>query len=153
MIAARRGHAGCLGVVIGAGADMHMVNNDEPCTTALMLAARHHHPECVQLLLTAGVDVDQQSPEISRTALMYAAAAGQLPTVRLLIGAGADLSIRSAHGETALSLARSHGQRECAALLTGQFREQTRALAAILNSERALQRGASLLGSRVWSAE
>jgi ankyrin repeat protein len=119
MIAAARGHAGCLGARIGAGADMHRVNNDEPCTTALMLAARHHHPECVQLLLAAGVDVDQLSPEDSRTALMNAAAAGQLPTVHLLIGACADLSIRSAHGETALSLARSHGQEECAALLTG----------------------------------
>jgi hypothetical protein len=47
------------------------------------------------------------------------AAAGQLPTVRVLIGAGEDLSIWSAHGETALSLARSNGQEECAALLTG----------------------------------
>jgi hypothetical protein len=71
---------------------MHKVNNDEPCTTALMLAARHHHPECVQ-------------PD------------------------------------------------RCLKASLSQFREQTRASAAIVKSERALQLGASLLGSRVWSAE
>ncbi len=56
MLAANKGHVGCVQALLGAGA--HLQSIDENGNTALMLAANKGHVDCVQALLDAGANSD-----------------------------------------------------------------------------------------------
>src|SRR5262249_18348237 len=77
-----------------------------------------------RLILDRGADVNAVDP-LGRTALMYAATSDLLPmgVVKLLIERGANVNARSQHaqsgdtGQTALDLAKTHGDTPTLALL------------------------------------
>ena len=65
------------------------INIDQGKKTPLMQAAAIGNNEIVQILLTAGADID--ATDFDGTVLMQACKKGHLETVKLLIKAGADI--------------------------------------------------------------
>ena len=60
-----------------------------------------------ELAIMDGADVNNQGPTTGYTLLHYVSSRGQLDMCQLLITRGADLTLRTATGETALDLART----------------------------------------------
>ena len=87
-------------LLIAAGADVN-VRDDDSDMTVLMMAAVSGHTEAVQLLTAAGADINARN-SCGYTALMMAESA---ETVQLLIAAGADVNVRNDNGMTALMMA------------------------------------------------
>ena len=85
MLAANKGHVGCVQALLGAGA--HLQSIDENGNTALMLAANKGHVDCVRSLV--GTPLDQKNNE-GDTALMLAANKGHVDCVQALLDAGAN---------------------------------------------------------------
>jgi hypothetical protein len=94
--------AAAVRVLLEAGADpfAKTVNGVTPLGSAAQLA-----PEVTELLLKAGVPVDEPSDSDGRTPLWQAACAGNVGVVRLLLSAGADPALRVA-GLSAVECAR-----------------------------------------------
>src|SRR5262249_888815 len=94
-------------------------------TIALLQTASFGDLRATRLMLDRGADVNAVDP-LGRTALMYAATSDSLPldVVKLLIERGANVNARSQHaqsgdtGQTALDLAKAHGETPIVALLT-----------------------------------
>jgi len=86
--------------------------------TALLLASGRGHPEAVQVLIDAGVNVNNETVR-GGTALMWAAAAqkNSTETVRVLLGAGAKVNAKTSDGCTALMDAAMHGNTGTARVL------------------------------------
>lgn len=61
--------------------------------------------ENVERFLDTGVDVNCIDPMTGETALMQAAHNGSVEVVKLLLSSGADVTIRTRSGQTALSIA------------------------------------------------
>ena len=57
MHAVQNGHAGCVEVLLNAGASIEAVNLLD--MTALMYASQKGHADCVKLLLKAGANKDE----------------------------------------------------------------------------------------------
>lgn len=76
--------------------------------TALHITTLHSHASIVQLLISAGADVDAPDAD-GCTALHIAAEAGDTHIVRLLLDAGADADAADGGGETPLHLASEQG--------------------------------------------
>jgi ankyrin repeat protein len=77
----------------------------------------------VTLLLERGANVNAQAAGLSRTNLTplhLAARNGHTAVCRLLLAAGADQTMLSSSGKTALSLALAEGHEECGVVLTQQ---------------------------------
>ena len=70
--------------------------------TALFLAVERNHPQTVQILLSAGVDVDS-TDSTGQTALHRATRRGREVLVRQLLWNGADVDIQDDEGKTAWS--------------------------------------------------
>jgi ankyrin repeat protein len=75
---------------------------DKKGVPILCLAARTGHGGILNLLLTAGASINMQSEDRGNTALMDAAAGGNLQIVEDLLALGADVSIKSKNGQSAL---------------------------------------------------
>jgi hypothetical protein len=93
-------------------------------TAAVAPPARHWAPAvaaCAQVLAKAGAQLDQQEEDDGHTPLMLAALNDQAGCVRRLLTLGADTSLRSRAGETALEIASLHGRQEVAALLSSYY--------------------------------
>ncbi|MEZ5308176.1 MAG: DUF3421 domain-containing protein [Pyrinomonadaceae bacterium] len=102
-LAAARDKRDSLKYLFGVGVD---VNDSDPNdgTTALMLAAGEGHGKAVEMILSAGANVNAQAND-GRTALMLAAANSKSNTTKLLIKAKANLNLRDDQGLTALGWA------------------------------------------------
>jgi ankyrin repeat protein len=112
MAAAYYGHRPIVKVLLAAGADTHLLSDNDGLgragMTALMLAvgsffASNRH-QLAQQLIAGGADVNQRGIG-GKTAIMYAALAGSGYTecVETLIAAGADLDLQDDRGHTVLS--------------------------------------------------
>jgi ankyrin repeat protein len=97
--------SGLATILLKAGANANA--RDVEGTTALMLAAQHY-PENVKALIDAGAELNTRDNG-GCTALMHS---DDVEVVRILVNAGADTSIKSKEGETALGMARRYGQTE-----------------------------------------
>src|SRR5207249_4107292 len=67
-------------------------------------------PEIVELLIARGTPVDGRGSPAAHTPLHEAAFNGDLPLVGLLLASGADRSLRTGEGETALDIAVKQGR-------------------------------------------
>mmetsp|Transcript_117958 Transcript_117958/g.333633 ORF Transcript_117958/g.333633 Transcript_117958/m.333633 type:complete len:203 (+) Transcript_117958:3-611(+) len=90
--------------------------------TSLMIAARHGQLDVIDRALETSCSQPQLDlvDEHGNTALMIAAREGHLGVVKSLIGAGADLAMRNAEGQTAVDLAKTEDIRE--AIRAGEAR-------------------------------
>ena len=77
----------------------------------LTLAAYYGFEDCVEVLLRHGAPVNAQSVS-GQTPLMRAVGSRSLPTVSLLLASGADRSLRTQSGLTALDIAVALGSDE-----------------------------------------
>lgn len=128
MVAARIGDEEAVEMLTTAGANVNA--KDQYGRTALMLAcadANHldlpsamspHSLDIVTLLLRSGACINQQDTD-GLTAVMYAVMRGALPEVKLLIQRGADPTIKTKAGKSALFLADERGFVEIAMFLRG----------------------------------
>lgn len=100
LTAANHGQAGAVDILLQAGAD--------PCKctdtgwSPLSIAAYKGHDEVVKLLLEEGAPTEEEDPTLS--ALLQAATKGLPDTVELLLKHGADHTVTTKKGDTALSI-------------------------------------------------
>ncbi|XP_026090625.1 ankycorbin-like isoform X1 [Carassius auratus] len=114
-VAATRGQAECLAVILAHGADVSL--QDASGFTALHLAAKNNHPECAKKLLQAKCVVDAADSS-GRTALHHAAASGDTVIVQLLCEHKCHVNLKDSDGFTPLLLSASHSHAEvCQSLL------------------------------------
>lgn len=114
MIAASRGAARCLEMLVVAGADLEQANPRH--MTALMLAANNGWVDCVRVLINARVDLEARDHE-GWTAAMFAGASGRLGCMEALAQAGADLAAKDIKKRTAAHYARDMGCEKAAAMV------------------------------------
>ncbi|KAL1783507.1 ankyrin repeat domain-containing protein 24 isoform X1 [Sigmodon hispidus] len=101
-LAAMRGAAGCLEVMLAQGSDV--MSTDGAGYNALHLAAKYGHPECLKQLLEASCVVDIEDSS-GWTALHHAAAGGCLSCSKLLCSFKAHMNPRDRSGATPLIIA------------------------------------------------
>jgi hypothetical protein len=90
---------------------------DKKGVPILCLAARTGHRGILNLLLSAGASIDMQSEDRGNTALMDAAAGGYVQIVEDLLGLGADVSLKSKNGQSALIISVGRNDLSISALL------------------------------------
>ena len=104
-LAAQKGHAQVVDLLLRAGASKDKTSADEG--TALFIAAFNGHAAVVELLLAAGADKEKARTD-GATPLYGAVMKGQRQVVDLLLRAGADV-MKSYNGITLLAIAeRTH---------------------------------------------
>uniref|UniRef100_A0A673IQW4 Ankycorbin-like n=1 Tax=Sinocyclocheilus rhinocerous TaxID=307959 RepID=A0A673IQW4_9TELE len=114
-VAATRGQAECLAVILAHGADVSL--QDASGFTALHLAAKNNHPECAKKLLQTKCVVDAPD-SFGRTALHHAAASGDTVIVQLLCEHKCHVNLKDSDGFTPLLLSARHAHAEvCQSLL------------------------------------
>ena len=84
--------------------------------TALAIACRNGSDEAAEALCAHGAELDARD-DSQRTPLMLAAWEGHTKICEMLLALGADPSLKSKQGKTALDCAREYNKPECAALL------------------------------------
>jgi ankyrin repeat protein len=120
-LAALNGHAGCVRVLLAAGANVEAV--DQLHATALHWAALGGHVTCVKLLIDAHANINAMDC-LGRTALHWAAKNGHLSAIQCLVEAGADLLRSGRAALTPSETAAVEMQHAAAQLLTGLERRQ-----------------------------
>ncbi|XP_053557170.1 ankycorbin isoform X2 [Bombina bombina] len=109
-VAATKGNAECLRVILAHGVDNISVQ-DTAGHTALHVAVKNNHLECVKKLLQAKCPVE--STDISgKISLHYAAINGFLPAVQMLCEQKSPINIKDSDGNTPLLLSVLHGHTE-----------------------------------------
>ncbi|XP_023572784.1 ankyrin repeat domain-containing protein 24 isoform X2 [Octodon degus] len=116
-LAAMRGAASCLEVMLAQGANV--LSTDGAGYSALHLAAKYGHPQCLKQLLQASCMVDTEDSS-GWTALHHAAAGGCLSCSELLCSFKAHLNPRDRSGSTPLILAAQMCHAELCRLLLQQ---------------------------------
>ena len=114
--AAACGHADNVRTLVEQGADLEA--RDDMEETALQKAAGAGAVDALRALIDAGADVDARSPDW--TSLMSAVSSTNVEVVKMLVLKGANSTIETAWGETALTLALRNGQEAIASFLTDQ---------------------------------
>ncbi|NWS30126.1 RAI14 protein, partial [Polioptila caerulea] len=108
-LAATKGHAECLRIMVTHGADV--TAQDGAGHSALHLAAKNSHPDCIKRLLQSKCPVDS-TDNTGKTALHYAAACGCLQAVQLLCEHKCPANIKDLDGNIPLLLAVQNGHTE-----------------------------------------
>ncbi|NXD14890.1 RAI14 protein, partial [Nothocercus nigrocapillus] len=108
-LAATKGHAECLRIMVTHGADV--AAQDGAGHSALHLAAKNSHPDCVKRLLQCKCPADS-TDNSGKTALHYAAACGCLQVVQLLCEHKCPINIKDLDGNIPLLLAVQNGHTE-----------------------------------------
>ncbi|XP_036444446.1 ankycorbin isoform X3 [Colossoma macropomum] len=114
-VAATRGQAECLAVILAHGADISVV--DASGSSALHLAAKNNHQDCAKKLIQSKCVVDALDG-VGRTALHHAAASGSVVIVQLLCEHKCPVNLKDTDGFTPLLLSARHAHAEvCRSLL------------------------------------
>ncbi|XP_037979494.1 ankycorbin isoform X3 [Motacilla alba alba] len=108
-LAATKGHAECLRIMVTHGADV--TAQDGAGHSALHLAAKNSHPDCIRRLLQSKCPADS-TDNSGKTALHYAAACGCLQAVQLLCEHKCPINIKDLDGNIPLLLAVQNGHTE-----------------------------------------
>ncbi|NXL48973.1 RAI14 protein, partial [Podilymbus podiceps] len=108
-LAATKGHAECLRIMVTHGADV--TAQDGAGHSALHLAAKNSHPDCIKRLLQSKCPSDS-SDNSGKTALHYAAACGCLLAVQLLCEHKCPTNVKDLDGNVPLLLAVQNGHME-----------------------------------------
>ncbi|KAF1440527.1 RAI14 protein, partial [Pygoscelis papua] len=108
-LAATKGHAECLRIMVTHGADV--TAQDGAGHSALHLAAKNSHPDCIKRLLQSKCPADS-TDNSGKTALHYAAACGCLQAVQLLCEHRCPINIKDLDGNIPLLLAVQNGHME-----------------------------------------
>ena len=112
---ARRGHAGCLKVLMQARTAMDKYKHRSVYHEALEEAATWGRIACVKILVKAGADVNKMN--VNGPLLVRAAGRGHTECVEFLLSKGADVNAVEYMGRTACHLAARHGHEDCLYLL------------------------------------
>ncbi|RXN26955.1 ankycorbin-like protein [Labeo rohita] len=147
-VAATRGQAECLAVILAHGADVslqdasaasgdtvivqllcehkcHVNLKDSDGFTPLLLSARHAHTEVCQSLLDWGADINARDKN-GRTAVLLASESSCPAAVELLVQRGADLQMVDSLGHDVLHYAKLSGSSEVQTILnTALHRQQS----------------------------
>jgi hypothetical protein len=117
------GHRDTAETLLDAGADVLAVSRNDEDNLAINAAAAGPHadrrPGLVRLLIERGCPVDGRGSPRGHTPLHEAAFNGDTALVMLLLEGGADRSLRTGEGQTALDIAVAGGRDEVARLLGG----------------------------------
>lgn len=114
-LAATKGNADCLKVMLTHGADVSA--QDLSGHTALHLSVKHNHIECVKRLLQSKCPTECTDSS-GRTCVHYAAANGNLPMLQLLCENKCLLNVKDSDGNTPLLISVQYGHLEaCKCLL------------------------------------
>ncbi|CAN9504934.1 unnamed protein product [Ophioblennius macclurei] len=114
-VAATRGQAECLSVILAHGADPSVT--DITGFNPLHLAAKNNHLECCRKLLQSKCPVDALDSS-GKSALHHAAAGGNVQIVQLLCELKSPVNLKDAEGFTPLLSSAKHGHAEvCGVLL------------------------------------
>lgn len=116
MVAAGRGHAEIVELLLAAGADPHLMEASMGAT-ALHKAAQGGNENVIRLLINHGAFVDQQSPILGNTPLIDAVLHRHESAVNLLLEHGAHTFIVNHWQQSALQLARADGLASIALLI------------------------------------
>ncbi|NXG78670.1 RAI14 protein, partial [Baryphthengus martii] len=108
-LAATKGHAECLRIMVTHGADV--TAQDGAGHSALHLAAKNSHPDCIKRLLQSKCPADS-TDNSGKTALHYAAACGCLQVVQLLCEHKCPINVKDLDGNIPLLLAVLNGHME-----------------------------------------
>ncbi|XP_008944165.1 PREDICTED: ankycorbin, partial [Merops nubicus] len=108
-LAASRGHAECLRIMVTHGADV--TAQDGAGHSALHLAAKNSHPDCIKRLLQSKCPADS-TDNSGKTALHYAVAFSCLQAVQLLCEHKCPINIKDLDGNIPLLLAVQNGHTE-----------------------------------------
>uniref|UniRef100_A0A8C3QW34 Retinoic acid induced 14 n=1 Tax=Cyanoderma ruficeps TaxID=181631 RepID=A0A8C3QW34_9PASS len=108
-LAATKGHAECLRIMVTHGADV--TAQDGAGHSALHLAAKNSHSDCIKRLLQSKCPADS-TDNSGKTALHYAAACGCLQAVQLLCEHKCPINTKDLDGNIPLLLAVQNGHTE-----------------------------------------
>lgn len=116
------GHRETAEALLDAGADVLAVSRNGEGNLAINAAAgprADRRPDIIWLLIARRCPVDGRGSPSGHTPLHEAAFNGDLAVIRLLLNRGADRSLRTGGGQTALEIAGTQGRHEVARLLSG----------------------------------
>ncbi|XP_036385987.1 ankycorbin isoform X1 [Megalops cyprinoides] len=114
-VAATRGQAECLAVILAHGADASVM--DASGFSALHLAAKNNHQECAKKLIQSKCVIDALDSS-GKTALHHAAASGSVVIVQLLCEHKCPVNLKDTEGFTPLLLSARHAHAEvCRSLM------------------------------------
>ena len=116
IMAAYLGHTAVLELLLQAGADLGVLDPGMKAT-ALHAAAYAGRTEAASVLIAHGIAINTQGPYNGYTALHDAIWENNIDTARVILEAGADLTLQSHSGETALSFAKSKHRRDIVAMI------------------------------------
>ena len=114
-LAAWQGHRAVVQTLLACAARTDI--RDDAAMTPLALACTEDVPEVVDLLLDAGVDVEERSGATEATPLIMAAIDGQARVASVLLARGARRDARDCNGRNAAEWARADGHETLAQLL------------------------------------
>ncbi|KAG7476688.1 hypothetical protein MATL_G00085560 [Megalops atlanticus] len=113
-VAATRGQAECLAVILAHGADASLM--DASGFSALHLAAKNNHQECAKKLIQSKCVIDALDSS-GKTALHHAAASGSVVIVQLLCEHKCPVNLKDTEGFTPLLLSARHAHAEVCRIL------------------------------------
>jgi len=106
--ASRDNHYECMKLLLSAGAE---VNKGDNTNYTPLMAASSLGPDGAIILLDEGADVNA-TDNAGYTALMHACMNGKLSSVKILIATGANVTMTSRDGDSALSLSKARQRNE-----------------------------------------